>query len=118
MSEDLRFKVDKDFEEAMCMFAGAQFIGSKYKSDNPEFIKESLLKLIRVFKRSINKNKTMDKEIKFSLRMRLDNIEKKIRVLNSDENDDWNIIYNLLIIVSLLYGYEDGKVVREVVYSK
>lgn len=118
MEKEDRFKADKDFEEAMCMVAGTQFLRCSEKAANLVFVKESMLKAVRVLKRSVNKNKTMDIELKYSLKMRLNSIEKKIRVLSEERNDDWNIISNLLIIISLLYGYENGKIVRNVIYTK
>lgn len=118
MGKDFRFKTDKDFEEAMCMLGGIQFLRTAEKAANPDFVKESMLKAMRVLKRSVNKNKTMDVELKFSLKMHLTSIEKKIRILSDERNDDWNIISNLLIVISLLYGFEDGKIIRKPIYTK
>lgn len=118
MEEQTRFKLNKDFEEAMSMLAGSQFYGSYEKTSDPQFIKDSMLKAVRILKKAVNKNKTMDIELKYSLKMRLNNIDSKIKKLSKDRNDDWNIISNLLIIISLLMGYEDGKIVRKVIYTK
>jgi len=49
---------------------------------------------------------------------RLDLIDKKVRKLSNESNDDWNIISNLLIIIFLLYGFDGGKIIREVEYKK
>lgn len=107
-----RFKYNMVFEMAMLNLLGGHYYHCAELFREVDYSKKYLRRAIKKLKKRVNELITHDERLLTQCESILSSIDDLAKETSEDVNNDWEIIGNLILIVSKLVGYDwvDGKI--------
>jgi len=106
-----------EMENALCQFRGRKYEDWATLCEDPKLLKRALLDVTKVIRKRLH-SISMDTRLELTTSTTLESLATEIKEIGEDFNNDLEIIAKLLDFISrlLCFGWQDGKIHREVVY--
>jgi len=118
MNRSTRFKYGSLLFAMQNLFGRKHYEGMAAAFSDSTFCKECMLKAVKRIRNRLDDILTMDERLRETTGLTLDSLERNVKEMSEEVNNDWNIIADLLELLVYLLGYDwlDGQVRRHIVF--